>query len=64
MIAKIKHVAFISHNAPRLCRFYECLFGLTLARADTPRRRRKNSRSVSEIRFCRPNALPNPMTER
>ena len=35
MIAKIKHVAFMSHNAPRLCRFYECLFGLTRARADT-----------------------------
>ena len=35
MIAKIKHVAFMSHNAPRLFRFYECLFGLTRARADT-----------------------------
>ncbi len=35
MKALIKHVAFMSHNAPRLCRFYECLFGLTRARADT-----------------------------
>jgi len=35
MKAKIKHVAFMSHNAPRLCRFYECLFALTRARADS-----------------------------
>jgi hypothetical protein len=34
MNAKIKHVAIMSQNAPWLCRFYECLFGLTKARAD------------------------------
>jgi catechol 2,3-dioxygenase-like lactoylglutathione lyase family enzyme len=34
MKSKIKHLAIMSHNAPRLCRFYEALFGLTRARAD------------------------------
>jgi hypothetical protein len=64
MIAKIKHVAFMSHNAPRLCRFYECLFGLTRARADISPSSEEEFAKRSALRFCRPNAPPSPMTER
>jgi len=53
MIAKIKHVAFMSHNAPRLCRFYECLFGLTRARADTsPASEEEFAKDTSRNRFA------------
>jgi len=36
MSAKIKHVAFASNNAPRLARFYECLFGMRRSKAAPP----------------------------
>lgn len=64
MIAKIKHVAFMSHNAPRLCRFYECLFGLTRARADTSPASEEEFAKRLAIRFCRPNAWLNRTTQR
>jgi catechol 2,3-dioxygenase-like lactoylglutathione lyase family enzyme len=31
MKSTITHIAIMSHNAPRLCKFYECLFALTAA---------------------------------